>query len=553
MTPNWLILPFVFLMSNGTPAPVSDRPVGNPKLEHARQIFDRLVEARGNLSMKLPVLEWTVEASSGAYYLNGTNRITLEERAYDVCTSFGDKADDALAFILSHELIHYYKQHGWEANFGQKFADLEVGKEVMENLRDIKQQETESDLLGGFLAYTAGFNTVGIAPDFLRRLYESYPKWPKETSSKYPSLEERILVAQDTEKELIRFIQLFETANLLVAVGHLDDALEYYNFILSQYKSRELVNNVGVVACMRAMKEFDEKSIKYGYPLELDGEARLRLGGSKGIGQEDPKKVLRDSLLHVGIEQFEEAIFLDKEYQPARLNLACAYALLGLSNNGVDADESEMNYDFASLYAKWVARNATKMEDVKLNADAVTLMGIIAAETGKGDAAALFTSVLEKSPLAKGNLRVLKEEEPVPSARKPQSIIRESIDGFNMDRYRGIVDDGSLAMVQGTSVNRQWGHFTAPEFTHSKILVDFVNSSQYAFFHLTLPGYEGATGEGLKVGASREAILAKYLTPDRELQLPNGHLLVYGADGIIFWLDEVGALKRWIIYRIKPI
>ncbi|MCB9283504.1 MAG: hypothetical protein H6563_05465 [Lewinellaceae bacterium] len=554
MTLSLFFIPIVLFLSAGNPALSPDKPMENPKLEHARQIFDRLVEARGNLSMKPPVLEWTVEASNGAYYLNGTNRITMEERAYDVCAGFGDKIDDALAFILSHELIHYYKQHGWEANFGEKFADLEVGKEVMENLRDIKQQETEADLQGGFLAYTAGFNTVGIAPDFLQRLYDSYPKWPKEASSKYPSLEERILVAKNTEKELSRLIQMFETANMLVAVGHLDDALEYYNFILANYKSRELVNNVGVVACMRAMKEFEEKSIRFGYPLELDGEARLRLGGSKGINQEDPKKVLRDSLLHVGVEQFNEAIFLDKEYQPARLNLACAYALLGLSNKGVDADESEMNYDFASLYAKWVARNATKKEDAKLNADAVTLMGVIAAETGQGDAAGLFTSVLDKSPLAEGNLRVLKGEVPGPSERKPQSIIRESIDGFNMDRYRGVVDDGSLAMVQGTAVNRQWGYYTtASEFTHSKVLVDFVNSSQYAFFHMTEPGYEGATGEGIKVGASRKEILAKYLTPDRELQLPNGHLLVYGADGIIFWLDETGKLKKWVIYRIKPV
>ncbi|MBK7406991.1 MAG: hypothetical protein IPJ40_02305 [Saprospirales bacterium] len=487
----------------------------------------------------------------GPYYLNGTNKITLEERAYDVCASFGEKTDDALAFILSHELTHYYKQHGWEANFGDKFADLEVGSEVMENLRDIKQQETEADLVGGFLAYTAGFNTVGIAPDFLRKLYDSYPKWPRVNSAKYPSLEERILVARNTEKELINFIQMFETANLLVAVGHLDDAIEYYNYILSFYKSRELVNNLGVVSCMRAMKEFEDGKIKYLYPLELDGEARLRLG-SKGIDHEDPKKKLRDSLLNVGIKQFQEAMLLDNEYHTARLNLACAYSLLALSNKGVDASEEEMNYDFASLYCKQVVRRANKADDAKLSADATTLMGIIASETGEGDAEAIFVSAREKSTLAEANLGILKKTPASGSARKPQSLIRESVDDFNMDRFRGLTD--TLIIVNGTKVNRQWGYYRkGPGFTRSKILVDYVNANQYVFFHLTEPGYEGATEQGLKLGASRADILAKYLTPDREIQLPNGYFLVYGADQLIFWLDQDKKLKRWIVYRMKPI
>jgi hypothetical protein len=546
MTMSSLIFPLLILALS----PSAERMAANDKLAHAQRIFDELVEARGDRSLPKPMLLWTVEPSRGAYFTPGTNQITLEERAYDVCTSFGDRTDHALAFILSHELVHYYKQHGWEASFGNKFRDTEVGREVNEDLRDIKQQETESDLLGGFLSYTAGFNTVGIAAEFLPRLYDKYPKWCRKDCDQYPSLEERVLIAKTTEKELRLFIQMFETANLLVAVEHYDDALEYYQYILSKYKSRELVNNVGVVACMRAMKEFDKDQIQYLYPLELDAEARLRLG-SKGIDAEDPKKIFRDSLLRAAIGHFQEAMELDKDYHTARLNLASAYALLALSEAGVNPDEEELNYDFAYVYAKQTLRRADKESDAKLRADAQVLMGIIAAYTGEGDAGALFREAEEKSTLALPNLRILEKTPPAGINRKPRGTLPEQIEEVSLARFRGESD--TLLIFPGTRFNRQWGYnVKTSKLEASRILIDFVNAGQYAFFHLTEPGYADETRQGIRLGSTREDILAKYLDPDREIQLPNGHMLVYGADQIIFMLDTDRKLKQWVVYQVKP-
>ena len=546
MTLSSLIFPLLILAMS----PPAGRITANDKLVHAQRIFDELVEARGDRSLPKPALLWTVEPSRGAFFAPGTNQITLEERAYDVCTSFGDRADDALAFILSHELVHYYKQHGWEASFGNKFRDTEVGREVNENLRDIKQQETESDLLGGFLSYTAGYNTVGIAADFLPRLYDKYPKWCRKDCDLYPSLEERVLIARTTERELRLFIQMFETANLLVAVEHYDDALEYYQYILSKYKSRELVNNVGVVACMRAMKEFDKDRLQYLYPLELDAEARLRLG-SKGIDEEDPKKVFRDSLLRAAIGHFQEAMELDKDYHTARLNLASAYALLALSEAGVNPDEEELNYDFAYAYAKQTMRRADKESDAKLRADAQVLMGIVAAYTGEGDPGALFREAEEKSTLALPNLRILEKSPPAGINRKPKGLTPEQIEELSMAKFQADYD--TLLIVPGTRYNRKWAYnVKTAKLKASRILIDYVNDWQYAFFHLTDPGYTGETRQGIRLGSTREEILARYLDPDREIQLPNGHMLVYGADQIIFMLDADQKLKQWVVYKIQP-
>jgi tetratricopeptide (TPR) repeat protein len=519
----------------------------NPKYEHAKRIFDRLVEARGDRSLKTPELVWTVEASNGAFYQPGTNQITFEEKAYNVCAGFGANTDNALAYILAHELVHYYKQHGWEAAFAKKFRDEEMTDAVKEQLRDMKRQETESDLLGGFLAYTAGYNTVGIAPEFLPALYKEYG-WPL-ANPKYPTLEERILLAKTTEKELTNLIRMFETANMLVAIERYEDASQYYDYILSFYKSRELVNNVGVVNCMAALKLFDKDAVKYLYPLELDAESRVRLG-SKGVDTPEGRKQLRDSLLNAAIGHFQESMSLDRDYHTARLNLASAHALLALSNAGM-GEEEEFNYDFAFIYAKQVVRRAEKAEEAKLKADAVNLLGIIAARTGEGDAKALFESARALSPLAAYNLNILEGIKPEAAfSRKPKELMAEQIDDFDMDIFIRRPLPDTMIVVPGAD-KRQWG-FKTKDLESSRILLDYVGRDHYSFFQFTAPGYEGKTQLGLKTGATRQEILAKYLQPDREVQLPNGHLLVYGADQIIFWLDQDQKLARWCVYRTKP-
>ncbi|MCB0621543.1 MAG: hypothetical protein KDC43_12405, partial [Saprospiraceae bacterium] len=246
-----LFFPIALPADNPVPAPVA-----NEGLEHVQTIFQRLIEAKGDKRMKPPTLKWSFDVGQGAFYDPNTKNISFEETAYKVCKSFGDQADDAIAYILSHELIHYYKQHGWEAAFAKQFSGRQIATDVDEDLRDIKQQETESDLLGGFLAYTAGYNTVGIAPEFLPKLYDAYPNWPKGQNPKYPTLEERVLLAQSTQKELEQLIEIFETANMLTAIEHYADAIDYFNYILSLYQSRELKNNMGVLHCMLALKEF---------------------------------------------------------------------------------------------------------------------------------------------------------------------------------------------------------------------------------------------------------------------------------------------------------
>lgn len=38
-------------------------------------------------------------------------QIGLEEKAYDICISFGADSLNALAALLGHELVHYFEKH----------------------------------------------------------------------------------------------------------------------------------------------------------------------------------------------------------------------------------------------------------------------------------------------------------------------------------------------------------------------------------------------------------------------------------------------------------
>lgn len=85
-----------------------------------------------------------------------------------------------------------------------------------------------------------------------------------------------------------------------------------------------------------------------------------------------------------------------------------------------------------------------------------------------------------------------------------------------------------------------------------KILLDFLKKDQYAFFHLTSPGYAGETNEGIKLGMSQNDILKAYKYPERVVQLSQGELLVYPAHQIMFFLDPAGKLTKWCVFRMKP-
>ncbi|MBK7870359.1 MAG: hypothetical protein IPJ74_06550 [Saprospiraceae bacterium] len=325
-------------------ASASDSYAFSNENEVSQNVFQRLIDARGDFGLPRPQLKFVSDTTELARISGQT--IFLGAKAYQVCRSFGADSLNALAALLSHELIHYYAGHSWEHEFSRAFANMDLSKEIKDGwLAD----EVQADLWGGLLAFSAGYNVQKILPEFFPKLYENYGR--DESLPGYPKLQERILLAQKSAEKLEVLLGFFETANCMVALGLYEDAIAYYQMILREgYRAREVYNNIGVYYTLSALQLFKKGQMPYGLPLELDVKARI--GESLRTNEDKATQEKRAQLLQDAIAYFEQARSLDPEYSTALINQGCAYILLGISANQEDEDLSEEQFAQALLFAK---------------------------------------------------------------------------------------------------------------------------------------------------------------------------------------------------------
>lgn len=514
--------------------PVSDDPglargaVDPSKYDIANGVYLKLVAARGDYRYPAPFFVMSKATADGAKMDYDDLTITLEERAYDVCASFGAQRESALAIILGHELIHYYEKHGWRKGFVIDYQQLDIGSRL-DTLHDDIVHETQADYLGGFLAYSAGYPMFDRQPDLIKGMYDAY-KLP-EKLPKYPSLQDRQALARHTQQKLSLLVDVFDTANWLTALGRFLEARKCYQYILNEYQSRETYNNVGVSMLREVL---DEDRSKWLYPVELDLYSRV----SKGRLDVDDR---RGKLLRSAILQFDAAISLDPDYAPAYLNKACAFALL-------------RDYTRANFYAETEALQKSKNPTwTKTASDVQVLLGIIAAE--KGDTTAsrrIFEQEsLKKNPIATRNLKVLlRQTDPAAGLIPLSSLKSENIDGVSLASF-AVDPSFDEKLTQKLDNRTQLLQYQVPD-KNSKVLIcryDSEDATSLTFFHATGAGYTGKTAQGIGIGDSREALEAAHKAPKERLQTPQGEIWVYKK--LLFMLDASGKVTKWVHYMDK--
>lgn len=495
---------------------------GTPQYQQALAVYNRLVQARGDFRFPVPTFVMRREVNRVASINYETLEITLEEQAYNVCSSFGPDAEAAIAFLLSHELTHYYEKHAWRRGFVRDNKDLEIGL-TLDSLIDNAAKETEADYLGGFLAYSAGYGLFDKGAEVIAKLYDSY-KIPAEKSKDYPSLSDRQALSTRSADKLARLVEVFETANLLTAVGNYPEAYEYYRFVLMQYQSREIYNNLGVTTLLDALQYFKEGELKFRLPIELD----LESSATKGDGMAGNRdKLIRQAILH-----FDAAISLDPNYAPAYLNKACAYVLLGDTQR-------------ARFYAEVEARHTATQHYPKTELDIKILSGILDAMTGNTPGAeAIFKAASSAgSELAATNLKLLRNEpleteiSGFAALSKPERIDEQAV--------AIIADDLSIDPKKTVSLGKFLNlHQNPLQGPHSQLFVCQNNRTEATtLFHLTKPGYTGSTARQIRIGDDEAAVKNAYAAPLRTLETPRGRILVYKS--ILFILDAGGKVERW--------
>ena len=573
LTPSFVHIPLPKSCPQAEKTNSPNAPIPSYKIETATKVFNRLKRSLGMLSSEKPDFHFVKKLPNSrliaAMILFNSQSIYFEEKAYDLCTSFGKDSLNAMAIYLGHELAHFTGRHNvilhYTKDYGKDIKQDALFKQLENNLPEDQKDELlelvgkkmkkytsaknekDADLQGGFIAYLAGYQTFGIAPQLLEKTYDDYRL--NKNPEGYPSLDNRKQIAIDSDKKLKELIDLFEMGNYLVALNEFDDAILYFEKVLNQFKSREIYNNIGVLYTLSFLKIANKGKVKFVYPVELDADTRLNEPGSKSVHDTEKIKLL------LALEYFGKASTLDVDYPIAHLNKSCAHALLGVYSE--DKDLANEEYAIATAESLISRRLAKKNKTLwkKTLTDSYIQNGIIEALQGnKKEANILFEEALKISP--KNHLAVVN-----------QNILNEIKDnqelGFGGDgcSKKETIDDTPIESINITGEDVKAEIFkdgdnsirlASKRLDHSQLMTNYVvegSKVRYASFHLTDLDYNKTTQLGIQIDDDFQTIQAKYGDPDTYFELGQGSWLIYEDCKIIFQLDADGRLVRWSIYN----
>ena len=328
------------------------------------EIFNNIIVSIGNKSLLEPELHFIDEERRGAYL--SEESITVEEKVIKLFCG-EENFEDKIAFILAHELAHYYLQHGWMIDTGLSFAS-EVRKDLRyrnQTYEEVKEAESQADIYAGFYGLIAGYNVLEHAENTMDRIYESYG-FPR-SSKHYPTYNDRIKIINDKKVQAEKLANIFEVANVLLKFGKYSLSKDYYETILkSKFNSREIYNNLGLSYLMYGISISDDDKAKLLYPVYLDEQTRLDLSKTRASFTSSAEKMIKKSQNY-----FERSNDLDPNYLPSKQNKFVSRFLLANSSlerenvlNQIELSDlnNEIKNDFKVIHA---ILNKVKIKKIK--------------------------------------------------------------------------------------------------------------------------------------------------------------------------------------------
>ena len=298
--------------------------------ETVQDIYENIITSIGNNSLYPPELHFSDDTRSVAYM--SSKGITIEQKTIDLFCG-KDNFEDKIAYIIAHELAHYYLEHSWMSNTGLSYASS-IGEFVEDSSslyseKQKKLSESQADLYAGFYGQIAGYNTLMYAKQTLTAIYEAYAL-PKELRG-YPSFDERLLIIDSKKEQASNLAIIFELGNVLLMSKKFKEAKDCYTSILkSKFNSREIYNNLGLSYLLFGISISDESIAKLVYPVFIDQQTRAEISTTRSSSfNNSPKKMFINAE-----RQFKRAIDLDANYKPAQQNLFVCQLLMEITKEG---------------------------------------------------------------------------------------------------------------------------------------------------------------------------------------------------------------------------
>jgi tetratricopeptide (TPR) repeat protein len=311
------------------------------KIEATRTVFNNLVQAyaNGKGAPDLEIIPLSRIPVIAEYYTTkeGNPIIRIDQRLIDICFSLGIDSINALAFVLSHELSHYYRDDNWcmdYAKFKYK-TNPAIAKKMKEASEQNKEKEAIADKEGLLHAGIAGYYSFGVFDRLIDSIYKKYKL--QSNLDGYPTKDYRKEINKDAQNDAQRWLSVFDAGTILIHASKYQEAIDCFTFLSKKFPSREVFNNLGTAQLLWAIKIKPSEAIEYIYPVEIDPQSRLNnsLNSSRAIDS----VALFEELLNMALQNFDKAKQIDPQYKKVNVNLACVYDLLE-------------NFDFSTGYSK---------------------------------------------------------------------------------------------------------------------------------------------------------------------------------------------------------
>lgn len=318
-------------------------------------VYNNLISNIANNFPAPPEIKIVKSKMGPAYISKGTIYIDLRLIEF-FCDK--DNFESKMAYVLSHELAHHYLNHSWAQSSGLSYSNS-IGEFIEDNsnqysLKQKKLDETQADLFGGFFSQISGYQALTHGEETLYTIYEEY-SLTNEIAG-YPSLDERINILKSNITKSNNLAKIFDFGNLSLAIGKHGMARNCFKEILSNnFTSREIYNNLGLSYLLNAIENSDLSVSKYSFPIFIEQNTRAEVQSTRsGSFSNDPVRDLKEA-----IKYFDNAIRLDGDFEPAKVNLLVSSLILNKLNDN-------LGKEYLNDLEKYSSIENVKLNDLKV-------------------------------------------------------------------------------------------------------------------------------------------------------------------------------------------
>lgn len=325
---KWLIVIIIFF-------PLSVKSQFTYRNKLTQEVFNNLVQAfangKGAPDLRIILLH-DQQVIAEYSTLKGIPVIQIDQKLINICFSLGKDSLNALAFILAHELSHYYKDDNWCMDYaGYKFkTNPAFAKAIKDGEKYNKSKEILADKEGLLYASIGGYSAFDIFDRVIDSVYIKYKL--QSNLSGYPTKNERKNISRDASVDAKKWFSIFNRSIQYINDGKYDEAIDSLSYLSQKFPSREIYNNLGVAKVRKALllkpKTYEEVNFpnRFLYPIEIENQTRLSQEEDRGI--DDTKVNEFNSLLKDALKDFQNAIRIDLKFTKGYINSACVYDLL---------------------------------------------------------------------------------------------------------------------------------------------------------------------------------------------------------------------------------